>query len=354
MKPSDPSLLLPALPERAEILILRHRSLGDIILETPAIAALHAWRPDLRICVLIEPRFAAALEGNPAISDVIFSEDLRPTIAEVRRHRFPILFNQHGGPRSAWIAAASAARTRVCWSGFQLSFLYNVRAPDAAAFYGKPVVHTVEHRISQFYFTGLPRGPIPRTHVFPQPQAMESAARILAANGLSIEQQYAVLQPGARLPQMRWPAERFAAVARWLRERHGIASIVNLDTRDAALAADARAELAAVATIPPPLALGELIALISRARLFIGCDSGPVHISAATGCPGVVIYGTTNPAQWHPWQAPYRAIHTGATFRAPRGDKNILINRARAISSISADEVSAAGDELLAETPRRE
>ncbi|HWG59732.1 MAG TPA: glycosyltransferase family 9 protein [Candidatus Acidoferrales bacterium] len=347
MNRNDFALLLPALPQRAEILILRPRSLGDIILETPAIAALHAWRPDLRICVLVEPRFAAALEGNPAISEVLFSADFAPTIAAIRRHRFPIVFNQHGGPRSAWLAAASGARHRVCWRRFQFSFLYNARVPDAAEFYGTPFVHTVEHRISQFYAAGLPRGPIPRAQVLPQLSAIESAARILAVCGIQPGQDYAVLQPGARLPGMRWPVSGFAAVARWLREARGIASVVNLSARDAAIAEDVRRELTGVASMPAPPTVPELIALISRARLFIGNDSGPVHIAAATGCPSVVVYGVTNPAQWRPWQAEHRAIHTGARFRAPRGDKHILLSETRPISAISVDEVCEACEDLL-------
>ena len=153
--------MLPGLPRGAEILILRLRSLGDIVLETPAISALHSWRPDLRICALIERRFAAALEGNPAVSEVLWSGDFASTAAALRRRNFPMVFNQHGGPRSALLTAASGSGHRVGWKGFQFSFAYNVAAPDAAEFYGTPIVHTVEHRMSQFYWTGLPRGPPP-------------------------------------------------------------------------------------------------------------------------------------------------------------------------------------------------
>lgn len=348
LKPNDPSLLLPALRPRAEILIVRPRSLGDIVLETPAIAALHAWRPDLRISALVEPRFAAVFEGNPAISQLIFSRGLSATIAAIRRHRFPVVFNQHGGPRSAYLTVASGAVHRVCWKGFQFSFFYDVRLPDAREFYGTPFVHTVEHRISQFCAAGLPRGPIGPAQLFPQPDALESLARILEGNGIGAGEPYAVLQPGARLAAMRWPATRFAEIARWLREAHGIRSIVNLGPRDLGISESVRTSLSGVAAIPAPLTVRELIALISRARLFVGNDSGPVHVAAAVGCPTVAIYGATNPAQWHPWQAEHRVVHTGATFRAPRGDKNILIAEARPIAAIPAEEVRQACEELLA------
>lgn len=353
MKPNDASALLPGLPQGAAILIARPRSLGDIILETPVLAALRAWRPDLRVSMLIEPRFAAALEGNPDVSEVIFSRGTAATAAEIRRRKFAMVFNQHGGPRSALLTAASGARWRACWKGFQFSFLYNVLAPDAEEFYGKPVVHTVEHRISQFYWTGLPRGPIPRARVVPQRDAAEAVAARLARAGIAAGAAYCVMQPGARLAEMRWPAAKFAAVARRLRERHGIAGVVNLGAGDAAVANDVRREMRDCAAILGALDLRELIALIAGARIFVGNDSGPAHVAAATGRPSVVIYGATNPAQWHPWQAEYRAVHTDAVFHPRRGDKSIAESMARPIGAIAAEEVQEACEESLAASASR-
>ncbi len=348
LKLNDPYTLLPDLPQGAEILIVRPRSLGDIVLETPAIAALHEWRPDLRISVLVETRFAAALEGNPGITNVIFSRGFMETTRDVRRQRFAAVFNQHGGPTSAFLTAASGSPLRVCWRGFQYSFLYNVLVPDAKEFFGTPIVHTVKHRMSQFYSAGLPCGNIPPAQVFPQPLAMQSVARMLAEKGIAPGASYAVLQPEARLASMRWPAPGYAQIARWLRDAHGIASVVNLGAGDADVAADARREMKDSAVIPEPLPLSELIALVAGARLFVGNDSGPVHLAAATERPCVVIFGSTNPAQWRPWQTEYRTIHTRAVFHPRRGDKTIAESELRPIQSITFEEVRAACEELLA------
>lgn len=338
--------MLPGLPAGAEILILRLRSLGDLVLETPAMAALHAWRPDLRIFMLVEKRFAAALEGNPAISGLLFAQGFFQTAAQIRAREFRMVFNQHGGPRSALLTAASGAPVRVGWKGFQYSFVYNLRVPDAAEFYGQPIVHTVEHRISQFYRAGLPRGPIPGARIFPQPAALERVREILAHCGVAAP--YAVLQPEARTQAMRWPLEKFAEIARWLGQKHGIISVVNLSPAQDAAETQIRAAFADAAIIPEPLDLSELMALISRASLFVGNDSGPVHLAAAAGTPAVVIYGPTNPAQWHPWQSPHRVVTVGAQFRAIRGDKSVAAGEPRPIASIPADEVRSACEELLA------
>lgn len=349
MKLSDPFSLLPTLPQGEKILVARLRSLGDIVLETPALAALHAWRPDLRVFLLVEERFASALQGNPAIAGLIFSRGFFETATEIRRRNFSVIFNHHGGPRSALLAAASGAKFRVGWNGFQYSFFYNVCVPDTPEFYGEPIVHTTEHRVSQFYATGLPRGPIPTARIYPQSEALRNISTFLAAQ--RIAERYAVLQPEARTPEMRWPAEKFAGIARWLRETHGITSVVNLSAISNATssAAEIRAAFANVATIADSFPLADLIALISRASLFIGNDSGPVHLAAACAVPSVVIYGPTNPMQWRPWQCEHRAVSTGAQFRAIRGDKTIPIKEPRPISAITVAEVRSACDEVLAQ-----
>ena len=346
---NDPATLLPSLPQGAEILIIRLRSLGDLVLETPAIAALHSWRPDLRINVLVEPRFAPVLEGNPAITELIHSRGLGETALDLLRRKFPIVFNQHGGPRSAMLTGASGSPLRVGWAGYQYSFLYNVTVPDAREFYGAPAVHTVEHRISQFYFTGLPRGPIPRAQVVAQPDAIARVEGNLAEKGIAAGTPYAVLQPGARLPEMRWPVAKFAEIARWLREKYGIASVVNLGARDDEIAAEARSELANCAVVlDSQLDIRELIALVAAARIFVGSDSGPAHLAAALQRPAVVIFAVTDPAQWRPWQSDHRIVQTGATFDHPRGDKAIVASNPRTITSITFDEVRQNCEELLA------
>jgi heptosyltransferase-3 len=345
---NDPSTLLPALPKGAEVLIIRLRSLGDLVLETPVIAALHSWRPDLRIKALVEPRFAPVLEGNPAIAELILSRSLGETALDLLRRKFPIVFNQHGGPRSAMLTGVSGSPLRVGWAGYQYSFLYNVVVPDAQEFYGTSAVHTVEHRISQFYFTGLPRGPIPRAQVFPQPDAVATVARKLAEKGIAARAPYAVLQPGARLPGMRWPIAKFAEIARWLHERRGLATIVNLGARDDEIAAEVRGEMQhCAAVLDNQLDVRELIALIAGSRIVVGNDSGPAHLAAALQRPSVVIFGVTDPAQWRPWQSAHRIVKTGATFDHPRGDKAVIVGNPRPISSITFDEVRQNCEDLL-------
>jgi heptosyltransferase III len=338
---------LPELPRGAEVLLIRLRSLGDLVLETPAIRALHDWRPDLSIRVLAEERFAAVFEGNPAVSEVIHPQGLLATTSELRRRKFPVVFNQHGGPTSVLLTGGSGAQWRVGWKGYQYSFLYNVKVPDAREFFAREAVHTAEHRISQLFYTGLPRRILPAPELFPQADAARAVEAALAEKGIAPGAAYAVLQPGARLAGMRWPLPKFAAVAKWLWKSHGIASVANLAARDEDVAAAAKREFEAIAVIPPAMDVRQLIALLAGAQLFVGNDSGPAHIASALDRPTVTIFSETDPAQWGPRNERGRVVATGATFTHPRGDKAVLARQERPIAAISVEEVADGCEDVL-------
>ena len=112
-----------------------------MVMLTPALAAVHAWRSDLKLHVVSQPAFAAVLEGNPAIASVVPFRTVLACAQELRRHKFPVLFNQHGGPTSAVLAAGAKVPVRVCWHHCQFGFVYNVRVPGTSQFFGARAVH---------------------------------------------------------------------------------------------------------------------------------------------------------------------------------------------------------------------
>jgi ADP-heptose:LPS heptosyltransferase len=340
LKGNSPELPLPRLPEGARAGIIRLRSLGDIVLLTPAMEALHAWRPDVRWSVLVEAGYEALLEANPAIHEVLTARNFAQAARLLRARRFPILFNQHAGPRSALLTAASGAATRVCWEKKQFSFVYNLLAPEPAHYYGTNEVHTVEQRMTQFYRAGLPPGPIPAARVYPQSQAVASVQRKLDAAGVTAGQPYAVVRPGAARASKRWPVERFLALASWLREQTGLIPVLNTGPGEEETQAAVREAKPAGAARVDGLSLREVIALIAGASLLVGNDTGPTHIAAATGRPVAVIFGTSNATRWRPWGTRYRLL-AGAR------------EEAGGIASVSLDEAKAACTQLVEESATR-
>ena len=352
MKANKPAEILPGLAPAAEILFLRLRSLGDVVLTTPAIEALHAWRPDLRIVVAVEPAFAPVLEGNPAVADIFPVPDFGGTALRLALHRFPVVLNQHGGPRSALLAAASFAPVRVAWRRSQFPFLANVLVPGPQEFFGERGVHTAEHRLTQLWWIGLPRGPVPGARVYAQRDALARVESLLTARGVGPGRSYAVLQPGAAFATRRWPFERFAPLAESLAGEHHLVPILLLGPGERALEADAARLMPDSVVTLSGLDLRELIALLWRARLFVGHDTGPTHVAAAAGCPVVEIFGSSTPVYWRPWAAASRVVLNGFPCRPCRGDRCYAFAEPRCILSVTVDQVERACRELLAETAR--
>ena len=344
----DPTSLLPSLPRDAEILVIRLKSLGDVVLLTPALTALHAWRPDLRLSVLVEPAFAAVLEGNPAVSEVLMMGRFLSTARALRRRRFPVTFNQHGGPSSALLTAATRSPVRVCWAGSQLPFLYNVLASPPSEFFGRDQVHTVEHRMTQFYAAGMPRGQIPPMSVFPSPKGIAAARDALSSHGIPPTQPYAVLHPGAAFFTRRWAIEGYAELARWLRVARGVAPVVILGPGDAEIATPVRAAAGAHAVVLEGLDLRTLIGLIAGTRLFVGHDTGPTHIAVAARRPVVMIFGSSSSVKWRPWNGPHRVVQNDFPCNPCPGDRCYAFAQPQCILSVTFEQVRDACDALLA------
>lgn len=317
--------VLPDLPQGAGVAFIRLRSLGDTLLLTPAAAALKAWRPDLRLAILVEPRFAAVVAHNPDFDAII---QVPATLAGrvqalygLRQFPPALAIGLHGGSTAAWLSRFSGAPERATFAGLRHPWAYNLLTPPEAPPPGRVRLHTVEHVLSLLTALGLPpTAPGPLKLVL-RPEARERVRRHLAQRGVSGH--YAFLGTEAREPGMRWPLERFAQLAAWLRETWGLASVQ---------ASATAGEPVAGATLISGTSVEELLALEAEADLVITNDGGPVHIAAALGKPLVVLYSTTDVEVWHPWQAPARWLQ-----REP-------------LSALTADEVAA---EIAALAPTR-
>jgi ADP-heptose:LPS heptosyltransferase len=282
------------LPEGAHVCVIRLRSLGDCVLTTPAITLLHQHRPDLRISVVVEPRFAAVFENNPTVSELIAPEPMA-----VRRSKPDLCINLHGGSRSQWMTALSGARWRAGFANHSVTLAYNLKIPRAQRILGvNRTVHTAEHLASAMFALGIPLGEVPPTVLF---------ARESPRTG-----RYAVLHPFASAPHKRWPADRFCEVARYL-QLWNIEPVFLVGPEDDASPFAAHDVFRGT--------LSEAKAVLSRAALFAGNDSGPAHVAAAFAVPSVVLFGGSNPAIWGPWRTESEVIV------APDGLSDVSVSR---------------------------
>jgi ADP-heptose:LPS heptosyltransferase len=272
--------LLQQLPRGSRVCVIRLRSMGDCVLTTPALSLLKTARPDLKIGVAVEPRFAPIFEGNPAVSKII-----DPNWSAVRRWRAELCVNLHGGSRSFWMTLLSGSKWRAGFAHHNFTFAYNVKIGRAQTILGvRGVVHTAEHLASAFFALGVPITDVPRAQLFVSEQQAEK---------VPVPGRYAVLHPFAATPDKRWPAEKFCELARYL-------TLWKIEPVILAGAGDDTAAFAAHRVFRG--SLPEAKALISKASLFVGNDSGPAHIAAAFGLPTVVLFGPSKPAIWGPWR----------------------------------------------------
>lgn len=258
--------LLERLPAGARVALIRLRSLGDCVLTTPALALLKQFRPDLRVSVIVEPRFAAVFEGNPDVDEICAGFT-----------RADLAINFHGGPRS--MALTLGSRWRAGFAHHRGRFLYTHRIPRAQEILRVDrKVHTAEHLASAMFWLGVPPGDIPRARLF--------------ADSLSDLPPYVVIHPFASAPDKTWPAARFIEVARRL---SGLEPVFLAGPADDTSPFE---EFRVWRNEP----LARIKSLISGAALFIGNDSGPAHIGAAFGLPVIVIFGNSDPLTWAPWR----------------------------------------------------
>lgn len=276
--------VLEHLPEGARVAIIRLRSLGDCVLTTPAISILKTARPDLELGVVAEPPFTAVFEGNPLIQQI-----LSPSWQSVRKFGSTLCLNLHGGTRSQWLTALSGARWRAGFAHYKSTVAYNIRIPRAQRTLGvNRTVHTAEHLASAIFAMGAPLAEIPRGQLFTEPKPAPA-----------IKGRYAVLHPFASTPEKTWPAARFCEVARYLK-LWNIEPVFLIGKDDPVAPFNAH-------TIAHG-SLSDAKALMSKATVFIGNDSGPAHMASAFGIPSIVMFSTTNPAIWGPWRTDSEVI----------------------------------------------
>jgi ADP-heptose:LPS heptosyltransferase len=255
---------------------------------------LHQTRPDLQICVAVEKRFAAVFEGNPAVTQLVDA-----TWKEVRAWKPKLCVNLHGGSRSQWITALSGAEWRAGFAHHSFGFVYNLKIPRAQKILGvNRTVHTAEHLASAMFALGVPIQPIPRASLY--------------APASPITGRYGVLHPFASAPDKQWPANRFCELARYLK-------LWNITPIFLAGPGDNVAPFGPHRVLQG--SLRDAKAVLSRAVVFVGNDSGPAHMAAAFGIPSIVLFGSSNAAIWGPWETDSEIIV------APDGLNKVSVSR---------------------------
>lgn len=362
-----PDSLLPGLPERSRILLIRLRSIGDIVLLTPALHLLKTWRPDLVTCVLVEARFRELLEGNPDVDEILSPGEgfikaasrLSAALA-LRSKEFAVCLNLHGGPTSRFLTRLCRARTKVGFEHFRSPQHYQILVPDARLILRQPILHTAEHQACAFFYLGLPQREIPRARIFVGPEHRAWWKQRRASLGLAPGQEYVMVHPTALYATKQWAAEKFAQLAVRLERGTSLKPVFFCGPGEGAvLDAIQNASGSAMRRLESS-GLGQLAAALSEARLFVGNDSGPAHMAAALARPLVVIFGSSSSAIWGPWprqtlDPPAQVVQNSYECNPCPGDHCYRFERPECILSVSLGQVMSAVERVLSQSaPNRE
>ena len=342
------------------LLIVRLGAMGDVVHALPVAAALRDAFPEATIGWAIEERWAELLCARDAeraprsplkpLVDVIHPVNTRAwraapfsdetwkeavvSLRDLRAMRYEAALDVQGLLKSAAIAQWSDAPRRF---GFA-----RPKERAAALFYTTAVESRGRHVIEQnlaLASAATGRGVGEARFALPQDPAVERwCDEELRQRGV---QDFVMLSPGAGWGAKLWPAERYGEVARAL-AANGLRTLVNHGPGEEALAREL-VQHSGGAAQAIACSIGELTALLRRARLMVSGDSGPMHLAAALKVPVVALFGPTDPAR----NGPYG--RRSVVIRSPES-KTSYAHRSQAdtgLFSITTETVVAAARRLL-------
>jgi predicted lipopolysaccharide heptosyltransferase III len=345
-----------------KILLVRLRLLGDVVFTTPLLRALRRQYPDAHLTYVVEPAAEPVIRANPHVNRVIVAQRrrgigrLRDDLALarlIRNERFDIAIDLHGGPRGAWLTWASGAPRRLGYTTAGRTWMYTHPVTRPADLSG-------QHSVLKQWKLLAPLGVDacdPERDAVEMPEDAGAVARVremLRHEGVREDDPVILLHVSAGNPFRRWPLESFAALVSQLAardpKRRFVLTSGPSDADAARRLATRIAEVSAARVIQADVDVAELHALAARATVYIGGDSGPMHIAATTGTPIVGLFGPTLAERSMPWRSPAwfaEAVDAGPLPCRPCRQRTCEPGDFRCLTGITPDRVAAAAERAL-------
>jgi heptosyltransferase III len=299
---------MPA-PSYKRLLVIKLKQPGDVLVSTPVIAALKAAWPESHLTYLVPRGTEDMVAGHPGLDGLLVVDRRGQTwgqtlrfLRDLRRSRFDLVLELSGGDRGAFYSFLTGARERIGFAHPRQPFWQRHLAFTRLLPRPPVKMHLVDQNLAAVRALGIE--PVnPRLQFFWDAAVEQKVGDLLASLGLA-GRPFAVVHPGAGWRFKCWTPAGYARVIEFLQEEWAL-PVVLTGTRAAheqELLAALRGECrAAPVDLTGRLSLKELGALISKARLFFGMDSAPMHLAVAVNTPAVALFGPSGVFNWGPW-----------------------------------------------------
>lgn len=305
------------------ILIVKMSAIGDVIHALPVAQALKEHYPASKITWMVEKAASDLLTMNPYIDEIILFDKPKykslaglikhgPELAKLlKSYHFDFVLDLQGLFKSAAIAWLSGAPSKIGYCNMrELSWL--VSKPVCGA---NKDGHVIERYLDVARYLGC-NVTEPQFGLRPDERDKEEAMRILSSAGLNIASPYIVMAPGTNWLSKCWPAENYAALADALAQKYKESIVLIGGAQD-----QERAEIiqagskADIINLIGKTTLKQLTCILQKSKLFIGGDTGPMHLAVAMGTTAMALFGPSD-----------------ADRNGPFGSRNIIIRKKLACS----------------------
>jgi len=356
-------------PPLQRVLAVRLDNLGDVLMTTPALAAIRQRMPGVQLTLLTSSAGAVLAPCLPDVERVLtfdapwvrhdraecgeLGQAEQQLIDTLRRQRFDaaVIFTvctQSALPAALLCRLAGIPR-RLAHCRENPYGLLSHWVPETdelrSGREGSPIRHEVQRQLALVGAVGCTVDD-DRLRLRVTPAQRRQARRLLHDAGVPASRPFFVVHPGASAASRRYPAARFGSAADAIAARSGCLPVFTGDASEQPLIDEARRCMSQPSiTLAGRLGVPELAALIGEAHLLLSNNTGPAHIAAAMGTPVTVLYALTNP-QHTPWRVASSVLSHDVPCRnclksvCPQGHHDCLMK-------VDADDVVRAATVLM-------
>ncbi|MBI3291374.1 MAG: tetraacyldisaccharide 4'-kinase [Elusimicrobia bacterium] len=292
-----------------KILVIQIKRIGDVLLTTPALAALRGQFPQATIDILVDRRWAEVLENLPMVSHVLPYDTEAPLrwLWRVHQARYDWIIDFLGNPRSAVLTWISGASLRAGFRGRGWGWCYTHRIPMPT----QPD-YSAAHKLRLLEALGVPTQQS-GTAVLPTVALTDEDRRVveqfLQSCGISDGERIIALAPVHRRPSRQWQLDHCVRLGELLVTRWQ-AKVLWIGAPDEQPQLHLlKGRMQAPSWVVPPIRLRQAAALLTRCDLVVSSDSGIRHLAVAVGTPSVAIHGPALPINWTPPHPSHRAVY---------------------------------------------